>query len=215
MTDATISEKPDYYESMGLEELHALAEKGDVPALFELGERHCYGADGVPINHTEAVRWYSAAAEKNHPEATYELSSLYLTGMVGAVDNSKGVELLQQAARLDHQEAMRDLGFTYAKGWNGVTPNNAEAIKYLLMAVYKDPEDEPSAECLMEVCEKVLMAGEQPAIDLAVTNLESHQLFKLLSATATNNISIRLDPAPPAVVISAKGFNSVISIRCG
>ena len=66
------------------------AELGDAEAQFFLGVRY-YNGEGVSQNYSEAVKWFTKAAEQNIPEAQVNLGKMYLEG--------KGVKRDPQTAK--------------------------------------------------------------------------------------------------------------------
>ena len=66
-------------DSVSLDQLRLMAEKGDATAENALGLRYAIG-DGVKLNEVEAVRWFTKAAEQGNVGAQSKLGSLYYSG---------------------------------------------------------------------------------------------------------------------------------------
>jgi putative methionine-R-sulfoxide reductase with GAF domain len=66
-------------ESSSLEDLRGMAAHGDSLAEFTLGLRYATGSD-APQDYSEAVRWFSAAAEQGHVMAQSTLGAYYWAG---------------------------------------------------------------------------------------------------------------------------------------
>jgi GAF domain-containing protein len=66
-------------ESSTLEDLRGMAANGDPLAEFTLGLRYATGSD-APQDYSEAVRWFSAAAEQGHVMAQSTLGAYYWAG---------------------------------------------------------------------------------------------------------------------------------------
>ncbi|MDQ6771438.1 MAG: sel1 repeat family protein, partial [Candidatus Dormibacteraeota bacterium] len=77
----------------------------------------------------EAVRWYSDAAQRGHPEALHELSVLLRQGHGVARDAGASERLSRMAAGTGHVAAMQDLAYMYWSG-DGVAADREEAIRW-------------------------------------------------------------------------------------
>ena len=99
-----------------LEEQIANAESGDAEAQFNLGYNYFHGANDVPQDYAQAVRWYQAAAEQNHPKAICNLGFCYDGGSGVEKDEVKAVELYRKAAELGDIVAQFNLGYDYYHG---------------------------------------------------------------------------------------------------
>ena len=62
-----------------------LAEQGNAKAQTNLGDMYRFG-EGVPVNATEAVKWYRKAAEQGAALAQYNLGLKYQRGLVVGVN---------------------------------------------------------------------------------------------------------------------------------
>jgi uncharacterized protein len=68
----------DYETAIGL--LKPLAEQGDAGAQARLGAMYENG-EGVPVDHSEAAKWYLLAAEQGDAAAQYRLGQFHLQGL--------------------------------------------------------------------------------------------------------------------------------------
>ena len=68
-----------YAEDNTFEGLKKKAQNGDIESQFKLGEMYFTGDSekNVTQNYSEALRWFSAAAEKNYAPAQYYLGIMY------------------------------------------------------------------------------------------------------------------------------------------
>jgi TPR repeat protein len=90
-TDKSIS-------SSAMKNLHALAEKGDAPALYDLGVHHLKG-DQTVQDSSKAARYFSLAAKKGYAPAALELARMHLRGEAVAYNPVVAHSLLNLAAR--------------------------------------------------------------------------------------------------------------------
>jgi TPR repeat protein len=86
----------------------AVAKTGDARAMAMLGAIYQNGLGTTP-NEDEAIRWYSAAAEKNQREAQFSLAMIYLDGKRGVSMIGTGEALLEKAAANGHPIAAYNL----------------------------------------------------------------------------------------------------------
>ena len=63
------------------------AHDGDVDCQYRLASMYEDG-DGVPQNYSEAVKWYTMAAEQGHADSQYKLGEMYHFGY-GVDQNEK------------------------------------------------------------------------------------------------------------------------------
>jgi TPR repeat protein len=110
----------------------ARAERGDVNAQFELGERYATGR-GVSQNHIEAAKWFRKAADQGMREAQYNLGFLYASGQGFPADYVEAVRWYRKAADQGLGEAQRLLGNAYFLG-DGVPRDYARAHMWLSLS---------------------------------------------------------------------------------
>jgi TPR repeat protein len=122
------------------EDTKAKAEKGDVNAQCVLGEIYSFGHDGVTKDYSEAVRWFSKAAEQNNAEAQFNLGVCYAKGEGVAKDAVKAVKWYRKAAEQNVAEAQFNLGNCYFKG-EGTAKDDMEAQKWWRKAAEQNDAD--------------------------------------------------------------------------
>ena len=88
---------------------------GYLPAQAELGYKYLNGIL-FPQDYTQAMRWLSAAAEKDDLDSIVNLAIMYMYGYGTRTDGPKAVELLEKAIRAEHPSAGRFMGLCYEKG---------------------------------------------------------------------------------------------------
>ena len=115
-----------------VEQLHVLAEQGDVEAQYKLGRIYANG-EGVPRNGSEAVRWYRLAADQGNVNAQYRLGNMYADGKGVFRNDVEAVGWYRLAADQGHGGAMFALGAIY-KGGEGVLRDEAEAVRWYRLA---------------------------------------------------------------------------------
>jgi TPR repeat protein len=112
-----------------LHALRVLAEQGDKRAAFLLGARYASGRAGVQ-DDSEAVRWFTVAAQGGLAEAQYNLGIMYASGRGVALDPAQAARWYQRAAEQGLAEAQFNLGTLYGTG-RGVPRDEALAATWL------------------------------------------------------------------------------------
>lgn len=92
------------YELMDINTLTAQAQSGNQQAQFFLAKRLQKG-EGVAINASQAIYWYTRAAEQNIAPAQLNLGIMYLRGEGVAADTAKARTWLEKAAHLGDNRA--------------------------------------------------------------------------------------------------------------
>jgi TPR repeat protein len=124
----------------------AKAAAGDVESQCLLGFIYQRGLLDTGTDHSEAVKWFTLAAEQKNPEALLQLSRYYFEGLIVERDDIKGLELLTAAADAGDAEALCQLGIYYEQG-NYVKQSFSEAARlYRLAAEQENAEDEDVAQ---------------------------------------------------------------------
>jgi hypothetical protein len=124
--------------STAFQETKARAEKGDAAAQAALGFMYELGID-VPVNCTEAAKWYLKAAEQSNTRAKLNLGQIaalgfvYKLGIDAPVDCAEAVKWCRKAAEQGNPRAQFNLGQMYEWG-NGVPQDFAEAVKWYRQA---------------------------------------------------------------------------------
>lgn len=107
-------------ESNELERTRALADIGDVKAMFALAECYAKG-EGVAQNEAEAVEWYRKAARKSHVESMVKLGEAYEYGRGVPKDEIEALKWFTDAAdsgdgSVTSFSAKNKLGEMYSSG---------------------------------------------------------------------------------------------------
>ena len=84
-------------------------------------------------NYTEAVKYFSQAAEQGHASAQNDLGVCYDAGYGVPEDDSKAVEWYRKAAEQGYAEAQNSLGLCYYNG-DGVTKDYTKAVEWFRKA---------------------------------------------------------------------------------
>lgn len=122
----------------------SLAQQNDAKACYNLGLMY-HDGDGVEKNMTEAVNWYTRAANLNYKEAQYMLASLVFQREIQSISYAQAADYYAQAAKLGHVKSQLNLGMLYFRGdvlaqdlpaavhWLSLAAsnNNSEAQGYL------------------------------------------------------------------------------------
>ena len=141
--------QPGPIEAQNIEQTRKAAAQGDAEAQFILGLKYTSG-EGVPQDHSEAVKWYRKAAEQGLANAQYNLGFKYYNGEGVPQDHSEAVKWWALAAAQGDAEAQYILGIMYSKG-EGVPQDFVKAQAWLnLAAAYGDKEATKERDKLRE-----------------------------------------------------------------
>lgn len=102
----------------------------------ENGRRLLLG-DGVDKSNEEAIKLFTMAAAKNHPEAQYWLGRIYLSGWGGQENAKEAVSWFRKAADQGFVKGQTKLGLCYLFA-DGVEEDHQEAIRWLRIAAQQD-----------------------------------------------------------------------------
>lgn len=100
---------------MTIDDFIILAEKalsGDASSQFKLGRCFTLG-DVVNIDYSQAVKWYTQAAEQGNSDAQNSLGVCYKIGRGVEIDYDKAVYWFTQAVELENHKAQYNLGLCY------------------------------------------------------------------------------------------------------
>ena len=78
-------------------DIQFLANRGEPRAQYDLGLMYDKG-QGVPQSDSEAMRWYTLAAEQGEPRAQYNLGLMYLNGQGVPPDLAKAYSWISLSA---------------------------------------------------------------------------------------------------------------------
>lgn len=123
------------------------AKSGEAEAQNALGEAY-YDGKGVTENLTEAVKWFTKAAEQENAKAEYNLGNCYYYGNGVYQNYGEAVKWYTKAAEQEYAEAQNSLGYCYEFG-EGVDKNLKEAVKWYTKAA---EQGLPLAQCNLGVC---------------------------------------------------------------
>ena len=127
--------------------LKPLAEQGDASAAGEVAEALFYGR-GVETNRTEAVRFYTIAAEGDVPGAQVSLGNCLLRGIGCERDDEAAARWLLRAAHGGNLGAMNDLAFCFLNG-RGVDRDLEQGFRWALEAAQRG---HPGAQTTVGEC---------------------------------------------------------------
>lgn len=126
------------------------AKSGEAEAQNALGEAY-YDGKGVTENSTEAVKWFTKAAEQENAKAEYNLGNCYYYGYgVQYKDRGEAVKWYTKAAEQGNADAQNDLGYCYKFG-EGVDRNLKKAVEWYTKAA---EQGLPLAQCNLGICYK-------------------------------------------------------------
>jgi len=113
-----------------------LAEHGNAGAQNNLGHLYLGDAQGViPQDFTEALKWYSKAAEQWHASAHFSIGMMHLLGLGVPQNEFEASKWIRKSAEQGYEHAQYILGDAYANGWGEVIlQDDAEAIKWMRKA---------------------------------------------------------------------------------
>ena len=123
-------------------------------AITEAMEAHStandyfYGRNGKPKDYSEAVKWYSKAAELGHTFAQNNLGVCYCNGLGVTKDYFEAVKWYRKAAEQGDMDAQNNLGVCYQKG-EGVPQDYSEAVKWYRKAA---EQGHARAQCYLGYC---------------------------------------------------------------
>ena len=123
------------------------AKSGEAEAQNALGEAY-YDGKGVTENLTEAVKWFTKAAEQENAKAQYNLGICYYYGYgVQYKDYGEAVKWYTKAAEQGYAEAQNSLGYYYEI--NELNPK--KAVEWYTKAA---EQGLPMAQCNLGICYK-------------------------------------------------------------
>ena len=68
------------------------------PVVMRGGQAHINGGEGVPVNYTEAMRWFQLAADRGYLEAWYDLGVMCERGQGIKADDDLALAMYRKAA---------------------------------------------------------------------------------------------------------------------
>lgn len=164
------------YET-SLAECQPLADEGVAAAQFCVGRLYANGF-GVPMDDTQALHWYGAAAEQGHPEAQYNLGVMHANGWGVEMSDDNAANFYRSAAEQGFVPAVMSLAEICHRGM-GVKEDVVDAYAwYIVAAQLGDMTAEIKTNAAAEDLSPEEQAkGQQMAKDrLAVIDVESMQV---------------------------------------
>ncbi len=125
-----------------------LAEKGDATAEYEFA-LICERGDGIPQNHSEAVKWFRSSASQDYAPAQLFLGLMYASGKGVSQDYRQALLWLHLAAEQDNKTAQFYLGGLYASS-TALPQDYSQAYKWFTLAGRDDPTRIKTLEILAE-----------------------------------------------------------------
>lgn len=119
------------------------AKSGEAEAQNDLGEAY-YDGKGVTENLTEAVKWFTKAAEQENAKAQYNLGICYYYGYGVYKDYGEAEKWYTKAAEQGYAEAQNDLGYYYEENYN-----HKKAVEWYTKAA---EQGLPMAQCNLGFC---------------------------------------------------------------
>lgn len=117
------------YNAMSLQELTALANKGDCLAQRKLGEIFSQGLENQKVNYKKSFSWYSKAALQGDAFSMCELGKHYINGCGIEKDLNKAYEWVMKSAERKNANAQLIIGSMYYDGI-GVERDLDEALEW-------------------------------------------------------------------------------------
>ncbi len=115
------------------------SKKGYAPAQLYLGMMYALG-QGVPQDYSEALKWFSLAAEQGNTQAQYALGSMYYEGRGVPQVYSVAFKWFSLAAEQGDASAQNSLANMYVDG-KGVPKDYSKALKWVRMAAEQGDAD--------------------------------------------------------------------------
>lgn len=111
-----------------LTEFRSRANQGDLISQGRLGWMYQNGK-GVPLNDTEAARWFRKAAEQGEAYAQNNLGVMYQYGKGVSQNDTEAVRWYRKAVEQGYARAQYNLGWMFKNG-NGVSQSDTEAVRW-------------------------------------------------------------------------------------
>ncbi len=119
------------YET-AIAEWQPLAEAGDADGQFGMGLLYGNGF-GVPLDDTQALKWYGLAADQNHANAQCNLGVMYANGWGVPQSDDEAFKWYILAAEQGVVEAQTAVAKMYLRGF-GIEQDNVQAHKWFSIA---------------------------------------------------------------------------------
>lgn len=118
-----------------IDELMIAAQSGNRYAQCDLGT--CYElGDGVPVNYSEAIRWYGISASQGFADAQRHLGHMYYDGLGTQQNHIEAFKWFREASQQGDPYADNYLGMMYLYG-QGIQKDDGAAFNYFMRAAEK------------------------------------------------------------------------------
>jgi TPR repeat protein len=138
-------------EGIQLDLLIKSARSGDSKAQFELGNVFWDGSNGVQVDRTEAIRWYSESAKHNYLDAIVKLARINDYEGDFAPNYEEAYKFYKKAAKMGSRYAQYCLGLYYANG-HAVEKDEVEAATWYLKSALQGPLGFSPAQHALGLC---------------------------------------------------------------
>jgi hypothetical protein len=125
-----------------------LSEHGDIIAEYNLGLMYLAG-QGVPLDYSQAARWFRKAASRGDAPAQYNLGHIYQQGQGVKRDAVEAAMWYRKSAEQGYVYAQNALGFMYGAG-DGIPANQVEAYLWLSLAAAAGDDDAAAYRDVLE-----------------------------------------------------------------
>lgn len=122
-TLSAFAQSPTSLATASLNDLKALAEKGNTEAQLKLADMYRAGKDAA-LNVEEAAKWYRRAAEQGSAEAQFKLGELLLEGKGIAQNVQEALVWLEKSAAQGFKAAKDKLAEVKSKAQDSVKDLN-------------------------------------------------------------------------------------------
>ncbi|MEI9902938.1 MAG: tetratricopeptide repeat protein [Asticcacaulis sp.] len=118
-------------------------------------------------DYAQALTWYQKAADQGYDPARYNIGNMYINGEGVAVDEAKGLDLIEQAAGNGLAKAQSRMATICHDGDYGVARDPVKAYGWALLAT--DGGDEDAADLIdqMDSANELTDDQKQQASDFA------------------------------------------------
>jgi len=116
------------------------ADLGNVAAQTAVGQLYNHGTQGLERDHSQALHYFSRAAEQDDPKAMSQLGHMYANGQGVEQNMDMAVKWFTMGAARNHPSAQYGLGYLHLTG-NGVAVDYDTAFNYFTLAAEQNHPD--------------------------------------------------------------------------
>ncbi len=174
-------EIPSIPEEAGPAALREAAAKGDIRALFEIGNRYMEGR-GVAENVKEAAKWYQLAANAGDKDAAEKRDQIAKALKPEMLTRAKGAVELWKAKPLDDAANSIDVpdAWTEAKPLSTSSVDMKKAVRNIQLILQKNGYDTGTADGMMGAKTRTAISAFQKANGQEPTGEVNQKLVQLL-----------------------------------